>query len=249
MTDAATERVLKIQALAQGGYEHLVTAALNGGSSIDEFGMDLLTEQNREVITVASGWNLPAGSILTRAYSSNVTAGSGNTGNGTLTVNSLGNDVVEGVYTARCTEVRADGGVFDVLTPSGGVIGEANATTQFSSGHMVLTIADGSTDFEVGDSFAIEVTGGDYAGIDFAVAEADPPGVQIAAGVLGVAVNTMTPPGARQQFATVRGPAVLSSAFVQIGNNPWGPTNNPELAKRVMATCLAQLQRRGIVVR
>lgn len=249
MTDTATERVLKIQALAQGGYEHLVTAALSGGSSIDEFGMDLLTEQNREVVMIAEDQNLPAGSILVRAYTSDVTAGSGNTGNGTLAVDAIREDAVEGVYVARCTAAAVDGGIFEVLMPSDGILGEANVGTAFLSGHLNLTIAYGVTDFAVGDTFAIEITGGLYSGIDFDAAETDPPGVQIAAGVLGVAIDTTETDGPRPQFATVRGPAVLSDSFVQLGNHPWGPSNYPQLPAQVMATSLAQLQRRGIVVR
>lgn len=249
MTDTVTERVLKIQALAQGGYEHLVTAALNGGSSIDEFGMDLLTEQNREVVMIAEDQNLPAGSILVRAYSSDVTAGSGNTGNGTLVVDAIREDAVEGVYLARCTAAAVDGGIFEVLMPSDGILGEANVGTAFLSGHLNLTIAYGVTDFAVGDTFTIEIIGGEYSGIDFDAAETDPPSVQIAAGVLGVAIDTTETDGPRPQFATVRGPAVLSPSFVQLGNHPWGPTNHLKLIEQVMTTCLAQLRRRGIVVR
>ncbi|HEY6544902.1 MAG TPA: hypothetical protein VIZ64_08415 [Dokdonella sp.] len=58
------------------------------------------------------------------------------------------------------------------------------------SGHLNLTIAYGATDFAVGDTFAIEVAGGEYSGIDFDGAETEPPAVQIAAGVLGVAIDT-----------------------------------------------------------
>jgi hypothetical protein len=180
---------------------------------------------------------------------SDVTAGSGNVGNGALTVDAIREDAVEGVYVARCTGTAVDGGIFEVLKPTDGIIGEANVGTPFLSEHLNLTIAYGATDFAVGDTFAIEITGGEYSGINFEAAEMDPPGVQIAAGVLGVAIDTTETDGPRPQFATVRGPAVLSASFVQLGNHPWGPSNHPNLIASVMATCLEQLQRRGIVVR
>lgn len=249
MIDAVTDRVLKIQALAQGGYEHLVRNALDKGSTLDEFGMDLLTEMNREAITIDTDRALPAGSILVRAYSDSVTAHGGNTGNGTLTVDRFGEDVVEGIYVARCTEVRTDRGIFELRAPNGGVIGEANVGTQFLSSQLVLSIADGSTDFVSGDSFNIEIVGGSYSGYDFEAAELDENDIQIASAVLAVEVSPGPPFSTQQQFAVVSAPAILPKGYIQLGPTPWGPSNHPELLTKAMTVSIAQLARRGIVER
>jgi hypothetical protein len=242
----------KIQFLAQGGYDRLVHEAIAANASPDAFAVDLLTEVNREPVLIASGQVLPAGSILVRTYTPSVTAASGNTGNGTLTVVSVGPYVLEGAYTATCVSKRTDRGLFEVRNTYHGVIGRANVGTTFTSDDLQLLIADGSADFVLGDTFSIQITGGNFSGYDFDADEAafvaGTPIVQVASGVLSADIDTLAF-GAQEQFATVRGPAVLPAAFVKLGNSPWGLSNYQRLQDAAMDRSIEQLARRGIVLR
>ncbi len=243
MTDTTISPVFKILALAQGGHDNLARAAIDGGATPDQFCVDLLTIANRTPVTIAADQILPAGAVLVRAYTATPAAIGGNVGNGTLTVSAIGPDVIEGTYTAKCILKRSDRGTFEIRSPSGGVIDEANVGTPLQSTTFSLTIADGSTDFAVGDGFTITVAGGTYSGYSFE----DDAGVQVAAGVLSIAIDTSDPSEAQEQFATVHGPAVLPANFVQLANSPY--TGQPPMYFERLATCLDQLARRGIVVR
>jgi hypothetical protein len=248
-----TSRILKIQALAQGGYEHLVSAAISTGASLDAFGMNLFAEMNREPVLVDEFQNLVAGSILVREYTATPTANAANTGDGEIIVQSVGPDVVEGTYTAVCTSARPDRGIFDIRAPNTGIIGEANVNTAFTSRHLSVTVEDGTVDYVVGDAFTIEVEGAGYAGFDFANASS-----QVAAGVLAIPINTMDSAGPLEQFAIVRGPALLPTGYLQLtGWDAYWPTIDPAITATeaaalragYLSACTAQLQRRGIVVR
>lgn len=54
--------------------------------------------------------------------------------------------------------VPANGGAFQVTDPSGTVVGTATVGTAFTGTQVNFTIADGTTDFALGDTFAIVVT-------------------------------------------------------------------------------------------
>lgn len=88
-------------------------------------------------------------------------AGGSNTGNGTMgaiTVTSNKN-LQLGVYTLRIVEAAANAGNFIVTDPAGDVVGFGTVAVAFSQGGLAFTLADGSTDFVVGDTFAITVSG------------------------------------------------------------------------------------------
>ncbi|MEO5625750.1 MAG: hypothetical protein ABIQ70_07070 [Dokdonella sp.] len=250
MTDSSNSRIGKIESLAQGGYENLARSAISRGASPDEFAVDVLVQRNRDVVTIAAGQDLGAGSILIRAYTTSVSS-SGNAGNGTLSVGSIGPDAIEGIYTATCIAAHPDRGIFELRTPSKGVIGEANVGTAFVSDALRVTVADGSTDFSVGDKFAVEVIGGTYSGYSFFADEeayaAGIESVQIAAGVLSAPLKTLA--DTAEQFATIRGPAVLPASFLKLWGSPWNSINLQNLQDAAMARSIDQLARRGIVLR
>lgn len=127
----------------------------------------LLSEGNgeisREVVVInATAGKLAAGTLLAKITAANagvVTAGT-NTGNGTFGAVTVGNTAITGAYKVAITAAVAGAGDFSVTDPLGDVIGNGSVATAFSAGGIGFTIADGSTDFAVGDSWTIAVNAG-----------------------------------------------------------------------------------------
>ncbi len=119
---------------------------------------------SRENITIASGQGvLLVGTVLGKAPGGTAASGAksgGNTGNGTLTLDVtspvLGNAEI-GTYTARCTAAASNGGTFEVQSPDGTVLGTVAVGSTWSE-QIKFAIADGSSDFIVGDGFDITVS-------------------------------------------------------------------------------------------
>lgn len=91
----------------------------------------------------------------------------GNTGTGTITMDAVSpvlSGWSAGVYQVRCTGTAADGGTFSVTAPGGGSLGTVAVGGTFSS-QVKFVIADGGTDFIVGDGFDITVTDNHWAGV------------------------------------------------------------------------------------
>lgn len=84
----------------------------------------------------------------------------GNTGNGTMGTITLGSGVLPGVYSLRVTKAVTNAGDFQLKDPNGIVVGIGSVATAFAGGGMSFTLADGSTDFAVGDGFDITVAAG-----------------------------------------------------------------------------------------
>lgn len=116
---------------------------------------------SRENITVLSGQNLEAGDVVGR-----VKLGIGRisiptvvgTGNGTVSAVFAGPEVQVGSYVATCTAAAANAGTFSVTCPDGKVLPSATVAVAYTSRHINFTIADGSTDYIVGDSFTFVVS-------------------------------------------------------------------------------------------
>lgn len=116
---------------------------------------------SREAVTVLSGQVLGAGAVVGRIETAGATAVAGtNTGNGVMGAITVGAGVQEGVYTLRVIEVVANAGNFEVVDPQGDVIGLGSVAVAFANGGLAFTLADGATDFIVGDGFAITVAAG-----------------------------------------------------------------------------------------
>jgi hypothetical protein len=89
------------------------------------------------------------------------------TGNGTVTAASVvGSPSVPkvGNWTLRCTAAVANGGVWRLEDPDGGIVASgltqtpgAGGATAFEAGGLAFTINDGGTDFAAGDTFTLPV--------------------------------------------------------------------------------------------
>lgn len=118
--------------------------------------------------TLLTGQNLLRGALLGRiklgAASAAAKAG-GNTGNGTLTMDAttpLLAGAQAGVYTVRCITAAANNGTFRITAPDGDVLGDvvmAAGAGTFSN-QVKFALADGASDFIVGDGFDITVAAG-----------------------------------------------------------------------------------------
>lgn len=140
-----------------------------------------------EVVTepcvILAGAALSAGAVLGKVSAGAATGSTvTGTGSGTLGTITRGKRVQVGAYTLLCVAVATNGGLFDVYAPDGSHVGVAEVGTAFTSNQINFTIADGGTDFVVGDSFTITVAAGSgkYVLIDKTAVD----GSAIARGVL-----------------------------------------------------------------
>ena len=105
----------------------------------------------------------------------------------------------------------------------------------YEGGHLNLTVADGATDFAVGDTFAIEVSG------DGKAVALDPAAVDGAAEAIGiVAFDVTAPDGADAEVTAILRDAVLADRAIV-----W-PAGITEARKNA---AIADLVARGILVR
>lgn len=185
--------------------------------------------------TDAGAAALPVGTVVGRIAEGAATgaAVAGNTGNGTITASpTVGAAAKSGVYRITCIAAGTDTGTFLVEDPDGITIGDAVVGTPFTT-HLTFTIADGATDFAVGDAFTITVAAGSgkYRPIDFASTA----GAEVAAGVL---VDPIT------LSATVDTEGVIINRMAKVvrANLVWpaGATTNQKNA------AIAQLEALGI---
>lgn len=117
----------------------------------------------RDVVTVYEGSavDYQIGTVLGKTLvsgSATATAGT-NTGNGTMGTITVGGTAEIGTYTLRISKAAANAGDFVVVNPSGNVIGNGTVAVAYNAGGLAFTLADGATDFVVGDTFTISVTG------------------------------------------------------------------------------------------
>lgn len=121
-------------------------------------------------VTVASGQNLAAGTVIgkltKRAAAAPIPAVAGGTGNGTMSALTFGPDVQVGSYVIQCTAAVTHGGTFSVTAPDGTVLPSftmgttTGATARYTSSHISFSLTDGSTDFVTANSFTVVVTAG-----------------------------------------------------------------------------------------
>lgn len=164
---------------------------------------------SREKITLLSGQNLKVGAVLGKNLISPTAAGSAgtNVGNGTIGTVTAGTAAQRGKYRAVCVEPAANAGTFAVYDPKGVFIGVAVVAVAFA-GEVGFTIADGSTDFSVGDSFIVEVTAGSYKHKEYDPAASD--GAKRVAGFLGADTNATAADLAT--MGVLRGPAIVKNS-------------------------------------
>jgi Bacteriophage lambda head decoration protein D len=119
---------------------------------------------SRDKAMLAEGQELPAGAILHQTLSAGIATAVGTPGgNGAITVGALAFSARIGTYTLVCVAAASNAGTFNFLAPDGEMIRQITVGGGAAANeHMTITIADGSSDFLVGDRYTIQVTGGAY---------------------------------------------------------------------------------------
>lgn len=194
---------------------------------------------SRAAAVVASG----SGKVVTGTVMGRVTVGAatsaaksgGNTGNGTLTLDATTpvlSTARAGVYTARCIAAAGNGGTFRIEDPSGVVLGDVAVGATWSE-QIKLVIADGSSDFVVGDGFDITVAVGSrkVKPLNFAATD----GTQNADCILHVGVDATS--ADVETAVNVRDTQVIDNQLIW----PAGATTNQKSA------AMAQLAAKGII--
>jgi hypothetical protein len=123
----------------------------------------------RKVTLVSGAGALVRGTVLGKIALGTASAAAkagGNTGNGTCTVDAttpVKAGAKAGIYSVRCIEVVTNNGIFEVKDPDGNQIGStlimAGGAGTFDD-DIKFALADGSTDFIVGDGFDVTVAAG-----------------------------------------------------------------------------------------
>lgn len=134
---------------------------------------------------LVTGQNLAQGTvcgIITKDTPTTGTADVGNTGDGTCGSVTAGPNAKLGTYTLTCTAAAADSGTFAVKAPDGSALPDATVGAAYSNSQINFTLADGATDFVVGDIFTIEVAAGSGKYTQLAPAAVD--GSQVAAAII-----------------------------------------------------------------
>lgn len=101
-------------------------------------------------------WEAAQGTTQATASTIKGLSGGAGTGNGTITMASpsASTTAQTGVWIVTCVEPAANGGTFNVISPTGILEGSAVVGTAYT-GSIKFTIADGSTDFIAGDFFQV----------------------------------------------------------------------------------------------
>ncbi len=145
------------------------------------WGAAIMSEGNfnvsRENGVVGNSQNIPTNSLvsrLARAADTDVTQSFAVTGNGVLTLANpaVSTRVKDGAYKVTFITAAANGGTFRVEDPLGNEIGQGTVGVAFNK-EIKFTIADGATDFVVGDEFTLTVALNDN---DFSIVPYNPAG-------------------------------------------------------------------------
>ena len=168
---------------------HFTVTAPNGststgvnGTGFSALGIGLTMTTAGATNIAGDGFNIVVASTV-GTPTATATAFSTNTGGSTCSaVNCTGYAPKVGVYKVFFDAKTTDLGTFEVMDPDGQLVGDGVVATAFSGGGISFTIADGSNDFIVGDSFAVTVAAGSgkYTVFD----QASVIGAQVPAGVL-----------------------------------------------------------------
>jgi hypothetical protein len=191
---------------------------------------------SREGIKLKSGANYLAGTVLGKITTGTAAATAGtNTGNGAMGAITVGVAAITGTYLLKITKAAANAGDFEVFDPQGDVCGVGTVGVAFAGGGLSFTLADGATDFVVGDSFAIAVaTTAKYATYDPTATD----GSQIADAILYGPVDATN--------YDRPGTVIIRQAEVNASELIWGANVTTAQHK---ASALARLAERAVVAR
>src|SRR4030042_588096 len=119
--------------------------------------------RSREVVTVLYGQDLDLAAVvgkITKSTPTTGTADAGNSGGGTVTAVTAGQDAILGTYTITATvqevESPAVAAVFTVVGPEGDALPDATIGA-YANAQINFTITDGSPVIAVGDIWTIAV--------------------------------------------------------------------------------------------
>lgn len=193
-------------------------------------------DYSREKVTVLTGENLALleviGKILA-AVPTTGTAGGGNTGNGTCGSVVGGPSTIPETFTLTCIAAATNSGTFSVVGSKSGRLADAVVAVAYTSEFIDFTIADGTTDFAVDDTFTIAITAGSGK-----VVALDPDAVDgsnHAAGIMAGAVDASA--------ADKVGAAIVREAMIATANLVW-----PDgISAGEKAAAVADLEALGIV--
>lgn len=133
------------ETLHAGGF--LLSGNFDGSSiSVDQ----IVVKSGQAAINAGTVLGAVAGGSATETHA-------GNTGNGVMGTITVGDGAQEGVYTLTITAAATNAGSFQLVDPKGDVVGNGTVGTAFAGGGLSFTLADGATDFVVGDKFLITV--------------------------------------------------------------------------------------------
>lgn len=90
--------------------------------------------------------------------SAGAVANAGNTGNGVFGAITVTAGAKKGTYRVFIVAAATNAGTFNVEDPDGVLVGIGTVGVAFSKGGIAFTLADGATDFAVGDGFTFPVT-------------------------------------------------------------------------------------------
>lgn len=113
-------------------------------------------------VTILSGQTLVAGALLgvIALGAASAVADGGNTGDGTMGAITVGEDALVGDYVLEIVEAATNAGRFSLVDPNGDRLDDGNVAAAYANDHLGFTLADGATDFAVGDKFTITVAAG-----------------------------------------------------------------------------------------
>jgi hypothetical protein len=126
------------------------------------------------------------------------------TGNGLMTGPTVSAAAVKEVWTVRLKTAAANGGTFSVTGSVSGATADAVVGVAYDNGKVAFTIADGTTDFIVGDTFTLTITGAARGAVSLPVAALSgpiPAGTMLNFGLLGAAA--FAPNGAAAAATTI----------------------------------------------
>lgn len=108
--------------------------------------------------TEVGTYTITCSDVSTVAYgTATATAFTHNTGNGAMGAITVGAGAKVGTYTLEVMKVVGSAGAFVVRYPDGSYCGQGNVASAFTGGGLTFTLADGGTDYIVGDGFTIAV--------------------------------------------------------------------------------------------
>jgi len=145
------------------------------------------------------------GQLLGKILFGTPTAVKTGTGNGTMTGPTLKSRAQAGDYIARCIAAASNSGTFAVFDPLGRRLADATVAVAYDNGEIGFTIADGSSDWIVGDYWTITVPEGSGKIVAY-----DQDAVDGSQRFWGVAISDYSAPDGEDLpdvAAVVRGPA------------------------------------------